>query len=81
MDLTFDSDTDPECRDLYINQATAEGIAALVVDVVPFADIVPVVALVCSPVHTVCASPRRSRNCANSAKCSSTSTASMHTSC
>ncbi|MDQ0632133.1 rhamnose transport system substrate-binding protein [Arthrobacter pascens] len=26
--VTFDSDTDPECRDLYINQATAEGIAS-----------------------------------------------------
>ncbi|MFC7850111.1 rhamnose ABC transporter substrate-binding protein [Arthrobacter sp. NPDC057388] len=26
--VTFDSDTDPECRDIYINQATAEGIAA-----------------------------------------------------
>lgn len=26
--VTFDSDTDPSCRDLYINQATAEGIAS-----------------------------------------------------
>ncbi len=26
--VTFDSDTDPECRDLYVNQATAEGIAS-----------------------------------------------------
>ncbi|MBT2539003.1 rhamnose ABC transporter substrate-binding protein [Arthrobacter sp. ISL-69] len=26
--VTFDSDTDPECRDVYVNQATAEGIAA-----------------------------------------------------
>jgi rhamnose transport system substrate-binding protein len=26
--ITFDSDTDPECRDIYINQATAEGIAS-----------------------------------------------------
>jgi rhamnose transport system substrate-binding protein len=26
--VTFDSDTKPECRDLFINQATAEGIAA-----------------------------------------------------
>jgi rhamnose transport system substrate-binding protein len=26
--VTFDSDTDPSCRDLYVNQATAEGIAA-----------------------------------------------------
>ncbi len=26
--VTFDADTSPECRDLFINQATAEGIAA-----------------------------------------------------
>lgn len=26
--ITFDADTNPECRDLFINQATAEGIAA-----------------------------------------------------
>jgi rhamnose transport system substrate-binding protein len=26
--VTFDSDTDPECRDLYVNQATAGGIAS-----------------------------------------------------
>jgi rhamnose transport system substrate-binding protein len=26
--VTFDSDTNPDCRDLFINQATAEGIAA-----------------------------------------------------
>lgn len=26
--VTFDSDTDPSCRDMYINQATAEGIAS-----------------------------------------------------
>jgi rhamnose transport system substrate-binding protein len=26
--VTFDSDTSPECRDLFVNQATAEGIAA-----------------------------------------------------
>jgi len=26
--VTFDSDTDPSCRDVYINQATAEGIAS-----------------------------------------------------
>ena len=30
--VTFDSDTDPECRDLYINQATSEGIAKVQVD-------------------------------------------------
>jgi rhamnose transport system substrate-binding protein len=30
--VTFDSDTNPECRDLYINQATAEGIAQAQVD-------------------------------------------------
>ena len=27
--VTYDSDTKPECRDLFINQATAEGIAAV----------------------------------------------------
>ena len=32
--VTFDSDTDPECRDLYINQATAEGIAKAQVDLI-----------------------------------------------
>ncbi|GAA5114223.1 rhamnose ABC transporter substrate-binding protein [Alloalcanivorax gelatiniphagus] len=26
--ITFDADTNPECRDLFVNQATAEGIAA-----------------------------------------------------
>jgi rhamnose transport system substrate-binding protein len=30
--VTFDSDTDPECRDLFINQASAEGIAQTQVD-------------------------------------------------
>jgi rhamnose transport system substrate-binding protein len=30
--VTFDSDTDPSCRDLFINQATAEGIAKVEVD-------------------------------------------------
>jgi rhamnose transport system substrate-binding protein len=30
--VTFDSDTDPSCRDLFINQATAEGIAKVQVD-------------------------------------------------
>ncbi|MFT4264175.1 MAG: rhamnose ABC transporter substrate-binding protein [Nocardioides sp.] len=30
--VTFDSDTDASCRDLYINQATAEGIAKTQVD-------------------------------------------------
>jgi rhamnose transport system substrate-binding protein len=30
--VTFDSDTDPSCRDLFINQATAEGIAKTEVD-------------------------------------------------
>ena len=32
--MTFDSDTDPECRDLFINQATAEGIAKVQVDMI-----------------------------------------------
>lgn len=30
--VTFDSDTDPECRDVFINQATAEGIAETQMD-------------------------------------------------
>jgi len=32
--VTFDSDTDPECRDIFINQATAEGIAKIQVDLI-----------------------------------------------
>jgi rhamnose transport system substrate-binding protein len=32
--VTFDSDTDPTCRDLFINQATAEGIAKVQVDMI-----------------------------------------------
>lgn len=32
--VTFDSDTNPECRDLFINQATAEGIAKSQVDLI-----------------------------------------------
>jgi len=32
--VTFDSDTDPDCRDLFINQATAEGIAKAQVDLI-----------------------------------------------
>jgi rhamnose transport system substrate-binding protein len=32
--VTFDSDTKPECRDLFINQASAEGIAKAQVDLV-----------------------------------------------
>src|SRR3954471_12520863 len=32
--VTFDSDTNPDCRDLYINQATAEGIAKSQVDMI-----------------------------------------------
>lgn len=32
--VTFDSDTDPECRDLYINQADAAGIAKVQVDMI-----------------------------------------------
>ncbi|GAB3604999.1 rhamnose ABC transporter substrate-binding protein [Conyzicola nivalis] len=32
--VTFDSDTNPECRDIFINQATAEGIAKVQVDLI-----------------------------------------------
>lgn len=32
--VTFDSDTSTDCRDLYINQATAEGIAKVQVDLI-----------------------------------------------
>lgn len=32
--ITFDSDTNPECRDLFINQATADGIAKIQVDLI-----------------------------------------------
>ncbi len=32
--VTFDSDVDPSCRDLFINQATAEGIAKVQVDII-----------------------------------------------
>jgi rhamnose transport system substrate-binding protein len=32
--VTFDSDTNPECRDLFINQATADGIAKVEVDLI-----------------------------------------------
>ena len=32
--VTFDSDADPTCRDLFINQATAEGIAKVEVDMI-----------------------------------------------
>ena len=32
--VTFDSDTNPECRDVFINQATAEGIAKVQVDLI-----------------------------------------------
>jgi len=32
--VTFDSDADPSCRDLFINQATAEGIAKVQVDMI-----------------------------------------------
>lgn len=32
--VTFDSDTNPDCRDLFINQATAEGIAKAQIDLI-----------------------------------------------
>jgi rhamnose transport system substrate-binding protein len=32
--VTFDSDTNPDCRDLFINQASAEGIAKVQVDLI-----------------------------------------------
>lgn len=32
--VTFDSDTDPACRDLFVNQASAEGIATVQVDMI-----------------------------------------------
>jgi rhamnose transport system substrate-binding protein len=32
--VTFDSDTSPECRDLFINQASPEGIASVQVDLI-----------------------------------------------
>ncbi len=32
--VTFDSDTNPDCRDLFINQATADGIAKIQVDLI-----------------------------------------------
>ena len=32
--VTFDSDTDPECRNLFVNQATSEGIAKVQVDII-----------------------------------------------
>jgi rhamnose transport system substrate-binding protein len=32
--VTFDSDTNPECRDLFINQASAEGIAKVQIDLI-----------------------------------------------
>jgi len=32
--VTFDSDTSPDCRDLFINQATAEGIAKVQIDMI-----------------------------------------------
>ncbi len=32
--ITFDSDTNPDCRNLFVNQATAEGIAKVQVDMI-----------------------------------------------
>ena len=32
--VTFDSDTNPDCRDLYVNQATADGIAKVQIDMI-----------------------------------------------
>ena len=36
--VTFDSDTNPSCRDLFINQATAEGIAENQIKLISDAD-------------------------------------------
>jgi rhamnose transport system substrate-binding protein len=32
--VTYDSDTDPSCRDLFVNQATAEGIAKIQIELI-----------------------------------------------
>lgn len=32
--ITFDSDTEPQCRDLFVNQATAQGIAEVEIDLI-----------------------------------------------
>ena len=36
--VTFDADTNPDCRDLFVNQATAEGIAAKQLELISEAD-------------------------------------------